>query len=303
MQKMIEKNIPSTDDFFIGLEKIIFPIAGKKFEKLAIVITKFIAHEYGATVLLYHVGSDDKKPIFDELIGLLKSVKVKVTFENEPPKKGMTIPQMIIRRYEKEAFQLMIIPSKRRSKRIDKFLWNSVSAKVIPNIGIDVLQVYAKKKVPDEIVLNDIGCLIPFSRRDPYLLRWAASIITSKIGTNPLIAYHVDEYPSVTPSEFVTKDPDYLKHKADFEKRMKYYSERYSVEMKTQMVIGKTMEKTLGQALNKDNLDLVIMGATKLPPKFHFGRTMSERLIDQLKCGVMIHHWRVSHRNTNKLPK
>lgn len=288
--------LPSTDDFFIGLENIFFPIAGKKFEKLALTITKFIAHEYGARVMLYHVGSDENKPIFEELINLLKSVKVKVVFESEPLTKGMTIPQMIIRRYEAEPFQLMIIPSKRRSKRIDKFLWNSVSAKVIPNVGIDVLQVYARKKIPQEIVLKDIGCLIPFSNRDPYLIRWAASIITSKVDANPLIAYHVDEYPLVTPSGFVSKDPEYLKHKADFEKRMKYFSERYSVEMKTQMVIGKIMQKTLEQALNRDNLDLVLMGATKMPPKYHFGRTMSEKLIDKLKCGVVIHHWRVSHR-------
>ncbi len=292
-----DTSMPSTDDFFIGLEQIIVPIAGKKFEKLAITVTKFIAHEYGAHVLLYNVGSDPNKPIFTELVSLLKSVKVKVDFESETLPKDKTIPQMIIRRYEKDPFQLMIIPSKRRSKRIDKFLWNSVSAKVIPNVGIDVLQVYAQKKIPQEIVLKDIGCLIPFSKRDPYLIRWAASIITSKVDANPLIAYHVDEYPLVTPSEFVSKDPEYLKHKADFEKRMKYFSERYSIEMKTQMVIGKTMQKTLEQVLNKDNLDLVLMGATKIPAKFHFGRTMSEKLIDNLKCGVVIHHWRVNHRN------
>ena len=289
-----DEPLPSTDDFFIGLEKIIVPIAGKKFEYLAIQITKFIAKEYGAHVLFYHVGSDDQKPIFNEFVNILKSIKVKVDIEFETIGKGKTIPEMVIRRYEKEPFQLMIIPSKRRSKRIDKFLWNSVSAKVIPYVGIDVLQIYAQKKLPNEIVLNDVGCLIPFSRRDPNLLRWAGAIITSKIGTHPLTAYHVDEYPSVKPSEFVSKDPAYLKHKTDFENRMKYYSQRYSVEMKTQMVIGKTMQKTLEQILNRDNLDLVIMGSTKVPARFHFGRTMSERLIDNLKCGVVIHHWRIS---------
>jgi nucleotide-binding universal stress UspA family protein len=207
------------------------------------------------------------------------------------------MPQMIIRRYEKEQFQLMIIPSKRRSKRIDKFLWNSVSAQVIPKVGIDVLQIYSKKKTPQEIILNDIACLIPFSNRDPYLLRWATAIITSKIGTNPLIAYHVDEYPPITPIDIASKDPDYLRHKLEFETRMKYFSKRYSVEMKTQMVIGKNMQKTLEQVLNKVKLDLVIMGATKIPPRSHFGRTMSEKLIDKLKCGVVIHHWRVSPKN------
>ena len=184
----------------------------------------------------------------------------------------------------------MIIPSKRRSKRIDKFLWNSVSGKIIPEVGIDVLQIYARKKIPQEIILNDIGCLIPFSKRDPYLIRWASAIITSKIGPNPLIAYHVDEYPEITPAEFVTKDPIYLKHKLDFENRMKYY--RYSIEMKAQMIIGKTMQKTIEQIVNQANLDLVIMGSTKAPPRFHFGRTMSEKLIDSLKCGVIIHHCR-----------
>lgn len=299
MQKF-DDSIPSTDDFFIGLEKIFLPIAGRKFEKLAIEITKFIAHEYGSHVLLYHVGSDEKNAIIDEFVSTLKSIKVKVDVEIEPIGKGRTIPQMIIRRYESEPFQLMVIPSKRRSKRIDKFLWNSVSAKVIPHVGIDVLQVYARKKIPQDIVLNDIGCLIPFSRRDPYLIRWATAIITSKIGTHPLIAYHVDEYPEVTPYELVKQDPSYITHKKNFEERMKYYSTRYSVEMKTQMVIGKKMQITLEQMLDRDNLDLVIMGSTKIPAKFHFGRTMSEKLIDKFKCGVVIHHWRISHVEKNR---
>ncbi len=283
--------LPSTDDFFIGLEKIFVPIAGKKFEKLALIVTKFIAHEYGSEVLLYHVGSNDQKPIFEEFKNLLTSVKIKLKFEIEPIKKGQSISKMILKRFQKEKFQLMIIPSKRRSKRIDKFLWNSVSGKVIPNVKTDVLQIYSWKKIPQEIALNDIGCLIPLSNRDPYLIRWASAIITSKVGPNPLIAYHVDEYPEITPSEFVSKDPDYLKHKTDFENRMKYYSERYSIEMKTQMIIGKTMQKTLKQIVNEDNLDLVIMGATKTPSRFHFGRTLSEKLIDSLKCGVIIHHY------------
>ena len=91
--------LPSTDDFFIGLERIFVPIAGKKFEKLAITITKFIAHEYGSQVLLYHVGTDENNAIFEELQKLLTSVKVKVKLEIEPLEKGGNIPQMILKRF------------------------------------------------------------------------------------------------------------------------------------------------------------------------------------------------------------
>ena len=237
------------------------------------------------------MGSDPNPSLLKEFKKEFEDVKIKVALESIPLKPHSSIPKMILERYQSGSFQLIIIPSRRRSKLIDKFLWNSVSEKIIPHIEVDILQVYAAKKLPETIKLKDIACLVPYSGRDPYLLRWAAAIVTSKVNAN-LIVYHVDEYPAITPREIVANDPEYLQHKSEFEQKMRNYSVKYACDMKITTVLCNKLGACLEDVLSKNTPDLIILGASERKKMFHFTRSMSEKIIDRIKCGAVIHHWK-----------
>lgn len=292
------------DDFFTSLETILLPVSVKSFEWLAVRVTKFIAHEYGAKVILLHIGENSNSQLLKEFEKEFEDVKVRVSVEVTPVKSHSSVPKMILERYLNGSFQLIVIPSRRRSKLIDKFLWNSVSEKIIPYVAVDVLQVYAAKKLPEIIKLKDIACLVPYSDRDPYLLRWAAAIVTSKVDAN-LIVYHVDEYPAITPREIVANDPQYLKHKAEFEQKMRIYSVKYACDMKITTVLCNKLGACLEDVLSKKTPDLLIMGASKQKRMVNFSRNMSEKIIDKIKCGAVIHHWkpRPKHSHLQKNPE
>ena len=59
MSKIPEKHQPKfKDDFFVQLDKILLPVGGKKFEKMAMDVAFYIAHEYGAKLDILHIGKE-----------------------------------------------------------------------------------------------------------------------------------------------------------------------------------------------------------------------------------------------------
>ena len=83
-----------------------------------------------------------------------------------------------------------------------------------------------------------------------------------------------------------------MKHKKEFEESMRALGNKYAVDLSVKLAVGHDLSRTLEDFLSKDVPDILFMGASQKPAKHVFARNLSERIIDKVKCGVVVHHWR-----------
>ncbi len=286
LRKFFEMGYKIPDDYFIELENILVPLALQPFERFGVAVAKFIAHEFGATVTILHNGRRDPEKFIKEFEELKIPVKVKIS------KKLDTI-KVILEEAQKEDYQLMIMPSRRRLKWIDRFLLNSVSAKVIPKVTYDVLQAYPQKgRLPgdeEEIPrFEKIGILLPRTQRDPKLLFWANSLLIGKEGE--LHAYHIADLPNLTPLRGALEADVIVKEKEEFEVLVQGYEKIFSTKIVPHFIVSHNVGKAAAAVLNRDKPDLAIMGHSKREGRFGLKRTLTDYVLDTARIPMVIHH-------------
>ena len=285
LRQFFDHGFQIPDDYFIQLERILVPLACQPFEKFGVSIAKFIAHEYGASVTILHNGKRDPSAYAREFEQLRIPVEI-IT------KRSLDTPKVIIQEAQK-GYQLLVMPSRRRAKWIDRFLITSVSAKVIPKVPYDVLQAYPmrglipgdEENVPE---FEKIAILLPRTQRDPRLLFWANSLLIGKKGE--LHIYHIADLPALTPLKGALEADVIVKEKEAFEILVKGYASIFSTKMIPHFIVSHNIGKSAAAILNRDSPDVAIMGQSKREGRFGIRRTLSDYILDKARVPIIVHH-------------
>jgi len=285
IRKLIEEGheIP---DLAVDLDRILVPLACQNFEKFGVEVAKQIAREYGASVTLLHNGSGN----LDKWAIPFEEFKLDVTKIHTREDHSKT-PDLIVEE-AKNNYQLMIMPSRRRLKWIDKFFINSISDKVIDRVPYDVLQVFPgrggmardEEKIPE---FNNIGILLPRAQRDPRLLFWGNSLLQKK--GSKLTAYHIADLPRLTPMKVALDTKVVTEEHNDFTSLVNAYSQLLSTEIEPRFLVSHKIALTASNVLNKDQPDIAVMGQTKEKHWWQI-RTLSDKILDTAEVPFIVHH-------------
>jgi hypothetical protein len=290
MSKIPKKLHPDfQDEFFLNLEHILVPIGGNSFECMGLELAFFIAHEYGAKIDLLHVGKN--------VGGYIDKYRDKLTkFEighELKVMKGKNVPRVIIEYWKEKKHNLVIMSGRRRPTIFDKMTIQSISNSVIPHIETEVLQVFPPsiKKISDK--LKEVAVLLPYSDRDPFLLRWASAIASPQIGAKVKI-YHIAEVPDIVPLEGAKHEKEIKKEQEQFSKYIDDYSQIFGFGqiIQPKFIIGHKVLRSLEFIFGKYEPDLVIIGKSKPKNVWEkISKPLSSKIRDKLlNTGVCIQY-------------
>jgi hypothetical protein len=273
-------------DLAIDLGNILVPIACQSFELLGIEVAKQIAHEYGANVTLMHNGKRD----LDRYAKTFDNFPLKLTKKRT---ENPDTAEAIIDEATSGNYQLLIMPSRRRAKWIDKFFINSISAKVIPEVDFDVLQVFpAKEKIPgDNMTIPDfdrIAIMLSRTQRDPRLLFWGNSLLQKEHSS--LIAFHIADLPRLTPMKVALDTQVVIKENDDFQTMARAYESIFSTDIDAKFLVSHKTALTASNFLNREKPDIAVMGQSKLSHWWQI-RTLSDKILDAADVPFIIHHY------------
>ncbi len=274
------------DEFFLNLDKILVPVGGNQFECMGFEIAFFIAHEYGAKIDLLHIGTS----ISNSIDGYLKKLdKFEIEY-NVVIEKHLNVNKAIIDYWKKHRHNLVIMSGRRRPTLIDKITTRSVSTGIIPHIDTEVLQVFPPniKKISDK--LKKIAVLLPYSSRDPFLLRWASAIAAPQKGAK-IKVYHIAQVPETLPLEGAKNEKVIKREEKIFRDYTKTYADIFGQLITPKFFLGHKALSSLEFISGKDEPDLVIIGKSKLDWWQKLTKPLSSKIRDKLlTTGVCIHH-------------
>lgn len=277
------------DEYFLNLNSILVPIAGKEREKLALNVAFYIAHEYGAKIHLLHVG----KKIGDVFDDYLKKLSRYGITHNLEFIDNFNVAKTIVNYWRKYKQQLVILSGRRKLTIFDKIFDPSTANKIIPLIDAEILQVYPPKLKKLEARLKEIAVLLPYSERDPFLLRWASAIAAPQKGAK-IRVYHVAEVPPIVPLEGAKDELEIKDEEKVFRRYIREYADIFGHLIKPTFVIGHDVISSLDFIFAKHEPDLIIIGATKRKKWYEkIGKPLSSKIRDKMtNSGVAIHHMR-----------
>ncbi|MCE7743259.1 MAG: universal stress protein [Candidatus Heimdallarchaeota archaeon] len=291
MTKLPSKLHPDyQDEFFLNLDRILVPIGGRRFECTGLELAFYIAHEYGSHLDLLHIGTDPGKNINGYLKKLAK-------FEVEHDlivRKGKNIPKTIIDYWMDKKHNLVIMSGKRRPTIFDKITIPSISNAVIPHIETEVLQVFPPTMKKDSDKLKNIAVLLPYSYRDPFLLRWASAIAAPQKGAVVKV-YHIARVPETVPLIGAAKEKVIKKEEKQFKEYVDEFSKVFGQIIQPRFILGHRVLSSLESIFEKDEPDLVIIGKTKETNFWQriVVKSLSSKIRDKLLSpGICIHHMR-----------
>ncbi|MHA1827109.1 MAG: hypothetical protein ACTSX6_00525 [Candidatus Heimdallarchaeaceae archaeon] len=288
MTKIPTKLHPDFQDvYFLNLDKILVPINDQAFECMGLEIAFYIAHEYGARLDLLHIGSEVSSNI-DNYLNKLAKYEIE---HNLIIIKEKNVPKAIVDFWRKNKHTLVLMSGRRRPTFFDKMTIQSISSSVIPLIHTEVLQVFPPKmkKISDK--LKNIAVLLPYSSRDPFLLRWASAVAAPQKSAKVRV-YHISSVPVTVPLLEALNEKEIKKEEKTFKQYIKRYEDVFGQIIQPKFVLGHSVEKTLTSIFEKDEPDLVIIGKSKLANFWDkLKKPLSSKIRDKLlDTGVCIHH-------------
>ena len=275
------------DEYFLNLNSILVPIEGKEFEALGLEIAFFVAHEYGAKINLLHVGKKID-PAIDKYLSRLSKYEIDHNFELID---NFNVAKTIVNYWKKYKHELVILSAKRKPTLFDKIFTKSVSNTVIPLIDTEILQVYPPKLKKLKNRVKEIAVLLPYSERDPFLLRWASAIAAPQRGAK-IKVYHIAEVPATVPLEGAKDEYEIKKEEKLFKNYVKKYAEIFGQIIRPTFIIGHDVVSSLEFIFGQHEPDLVLIGHTKVQKWYEkFRKPLSYKIRDHLtETGVAIHH-------------
>ncbi len=284
------------EEFFTTtLTNIIVPVAGKEFELDAVRIAGLLAQEFGARLTLYHYGGQPER-VFRIHLNEILSMKVPCRLliaptnngDSDPP--AMAIIQNLVDISSTGKYQLAVLSSRRRTKRLERWFGTSISHTAIEKMSIPALQVFQAipRKREDELGFKSVAALLSGTNRDNLLLHVGRTVVSSIRGSE-LSAYHFTEVPHLSSPRIVAESSDVRNESREFLKHVGDMSFLYGVAIKHRFVLGHDFIRSLVNVKRMDGLDLLILGEGR----HHRGQRLSERLAQFLDCTVIVLHGQV----------
>ncbi|MEE9411383.1 MAG: universal stress protein [Candidatus Heimdallarchaeota archaeon] len=284
----ISKNIHPDfqDEFFLNLDRILIPVGGNQFECMGLEVAFYIAHEYGSKLDLLHIGSD----IGTSLDGYLNKLAKYDIEHNLRISRHLNVSKAIIEYWKKHKHNLVVMSGRRRPTIIDKMIVKSISTSVIPHIHTEVLQIFPPSIQKISSKLKKIAVLLPYSSRDPFLLRWASAIAAPQKGAK-IKVYHTAQVPETLPLEGAINEKIIKKEERTFREYIQTYADIFGQLIKPKFILGHKALSSLEFISGIDEPDLVIIGKSKRNWWQKLSKPLSSKLRDKLlSTGVCIHH-------------
>jgi hypothetical protein len=288
MSRIPSKLHPDFQDvYFLNLDKILVPIGCKDFECMGLEIAFYIAHEYGGKIDLLHIGTDVGNSLDSYLKKLTKyEIEHDLIIENKK-----NVSEAIIEYWNRHKHNLVVMSGRRRPTIFDKITTKSISTSIIPHIQTEVLQVFPPnmKKISEK--LKNIAILLPYSTRDPFLLRWASAIAAPQKSAKVKV-YHIAEVPSTLPLRGARDEVEIRNEQKSFRAYLKRYEDIFGQIVQPKFIIGHKVLSSLKFIFGKDEPDLVIIGKSKQRDFVKkITKPLSSKIRDKLlNTGVCIHH-------------
>ncbi len=291
MTKLPSKLHPDyQDEFFLNLDRILVPIGGKQFECTGLELAFYIAHEYGSHLDLLHIGTDPGNKVSAFLEKLAKyEVKHDLII-----RKSKHIPKAIVEYWNEKKHNLVLMSGRRRPTLFDKITIQSISNAVIPHLETEVLQIFPPTMQKTSNQLKDIAVLLPYSHRDPFLLRWASAIAAPQKNAKVRV-YHIAQVPETVPLIGAAKEETIKNEEKQFTQYVREFSKIFGQIIQPRFIIGHGVLSSLESIFEKDEPDLVIIGRTKETNFWQkvMVKSLSSKIRDKLLTpGVCIHHMR-----------
>jgi len=286
-------NIPSQlklnfqDEFFVYLDRILVPIKGVEFEQMALDTAFYIAHEYGSKLDFLHIGKT-RKPFFEKYFN--KLAKYEIEFDLKIVKK-QNISKAIIDHWREHRQSLVVMSGRRKPTLFDKITISSISNSVIPHIQAEILQVFPPSMLKLHKKIKNLAVLLPYSDRDPFLLRWASAIAAPQKGATVKV-YHVAEVPRLIPLSEARNEVEIKKEEKTFREYIDEYSRVFGRIIQPKFIIGHDLSSSLEFIFEKDEPDMVLIGCSRRKTLIQkITKSLSNKIRDKLLTpGVCVHH-------------
>jgi nucleotide-binding universal stress UspA family protein len=293
----------SSDIFDSGLfsapgDKILLPLMGYPSERDAMFIALVTAEYFGANLHVFHIANKSSytEEYFYKSIDWLKekaqalNVKLEIIIKEDNPK--IRADSIILKEITTLTPKLTIMMS-RRKDLIRRFS-GSIAERVARKSPYSVMIVRSPLKdwvsngshvMPRKIVVP-IGSNNPCEVSAVQIAIAVAAAGESRDADITLL--HVIIVPETVP---IIPDDDKLIHKEEkeFVKQAGMYSTMLLWPMKTKVIIGRDIGRSVSHFLNRENADLAIMGVPFLPRRFLglFGTDTNE-IYQKSECPVVV---------------
>jgi hypothetical protein len=150
------------------------------------------------------------------------------------------------------------------------------------------LQVFPCKdcKKTEHFTFRKVGALTPGTKRDPFLLQIGISIVSST-KLSDLVAYHWTDVPNLITPKVMSEAPGVRENTANFLHNIGE-AIRMGIPIQQRHVLGHDFVRSISDIVQKDDLDLLILGYGK--PRM--SKRPSEKLVNRIKCTAVVFHGR-----------
>ncbi len=276
-----------TDDFFIGLERMLVPVSCAKFETMSWEIAAQIARKYRVKATLLHVGLTEKPLIGPREIFDKYQVDYDIIHKTGT---GRQVAKIIIKTYYEGNYQLIAMASHRRKGLFDRLFVENVSKTVIDNIDGIVLQIHPARYAQKRVDIKNMFMLLDGSERDYYLARWA-KVISNVADLENIFAYHAVIIPQTISLEDAAELPEIKSSEQEFSRYATMMGLMLNMDVTPIILYGHNFVKSLYQATKQHEPEIVLIGHTHDSGLWNKIRTrLAYRIMRKLDSAVLVHH-------------
>ncbi|MBK5114436.1 MAG: universal stress protein [Candidatus Heimdallarchaeota archaeon] len=279
-------------------DKILLPLMGFPSERDAMFIALVTAEYFGANLHIFHIASKSKRTeeFFQKEIEWLKkksqeqNVKLEVDIKDFNP--GIRPDSVILKEIQSLAPRLVIMMSRR--KGLFQRFAGSIAERVARRSSSSVMIIRSPDEnwVTDGTHVEPRKIIVPIGSNNPCEVSAVQiAIAIANAGETrdaDITLLHVITVPETVP---IIPDDDRLiiQEEKDFVKQAGMYSTMLLYPMKTKVIIGRDVGRSVSHYLNKENADLSIMGVPYVPRRlFGLFGTDTNLIYQKSKCPVVV---------------
>ncbi len=286
------KNIESPPSIFQDIctrrvETILLPISGHNFERMALDTALYISQKHNAKIDIVHIG-EHPGPIINSYIDKLTTHNIKHELVIKPIQ---DVADGIINCWNEKHHDVIILAGRRKPSLFARLTIKGIANKIVPKVQAEVLQIFPPSLEKNAERVRNVSILLPYSKRDPSLLRWGTLVATVQKGAT-LCVYHISDVAKYTPITEDISEKTIKEEKKIFYDYIKKYSESLKTQISPKFIIGKNVISALEYVFGKEEPDILIIGHTEYNKRWYpFYYPLSSRIRDKLlNPGIAIHY-------------
>jgi len=279
-------------------DKILLPLMGYPSEQDAMFIALVTAEYFGANLHVFHIANKSKRSeeFFQKAIDWLQkksqeqNVKLEINIKEYNP--SIRPHNAILKEIQTLTPRLVLMMSRR--KGLFQRFAGSIAERVARRSQSSVMIIRSPIKdwITDVALFEPRKIVVPIGSNNPCEVSAVQIAIAlanaGKSRDADITLLHVITVPETVP---IIPDDDGLvfQEEKDFVKQAGMYSTMLLWPMKTKVIIGRDVGRSVSHYLNKENADLSIMGVPYVPRRlFGLFGTDTNEIYQKSKCPVVV---------------